>query len=190
MNKILVVVCAVVICFGAIGAQAQLPTVQPYWTGGQVILPECPLGGDEPFTNPMLGEFYVIAHNWNMFMTAIEYSIVYPPQVMFPTDLPADPSWLVLGASQIGISISMPTPFNTFGDRLLETVRFIWNCSECEVPNIEFKLEGHPDSGSYPLIRAVDRFGDEHYGQGTSLWICFTTPVEETTWGGIKALYE
>jgi hypothetical protein len=190
MNKILVVVCAVVICFGAVGAKAQTPTVQAYWTGGLVILPECPVGGDDPFGNPMAGEFYVVAHNWNIWMTAIEYSIVYPPQIMFPTDILANDGWLYLGASQVGISISMPTPVSSWSDVLLETVRFIWNCSGCDVTDIEFRLEGHPDSHAYPLIRAADFYENEHFGQGTSLWICFTTPVEETTWGGIKALYE
>lgn len=187
MNKILVVVCAVVICFGALGANAQVPTVQPYWTGGQVILPECPVGGDDPVGNPMVGEFYVLAHNWDIWMTALEYQIVYPPGIMFPTDILASSEWLDLGSSATGLTISMPTPLGTWGDVLIETVRFLWNCNECDVPNQEIRLQGHPHTG---LVRAADLNQNEVIGQGTSAWICFTTPVEETTWGKVKSLYE
>ena len=71
MKKILVVVCAVAFCLGAAnaGAQTAVPYVQIYFDEGQsvTVLEECPTGP--------VGTLYVVAHNWNMWMAAIEYLI-------------------------------------------------------------------------------------------------------------------
>jgi hypothetical protein len=192
MNKILVVVCAVVISLGAVGASAQTPTVQPYFDGGLIEVPECPLGGDEPGTNPILGNIYVLAHNWNVWMSAIEYKVNWPAQLIYTGDVIANPDWLVLGGSLTGISYSFGTPVNAYNDFTLQTIKFIWNCSGCSTAqNITVMVVGHPASPEPPsVVRAVDFWSEEYvYGIGMSAIVCPTVPVEETTWGGIKALY-
>jgi hypothetical protein len=192
MNKILVVVCAVVICFGAVGASAQTPTVQPYFQGGQINVPQCPEGGD---SGTIPGNIYVLAHNWNIWMSALEYQVEWPTQLIFVGDVPADPAWLTIGTSinpATGISYSFGTPVNAYNDVLIETISFFWNCSGCATAqNITVTVMGAPASPEPPsVVRAVDFWSEEYvYGIGMQAIVCPIVPVEETTWGGIKALY-
>jgi hypothetical protein len=193
MKKILVVVFAVVIGF-AVSANAQdVPNVGIYFdAGGGEMQKDCL--GTGVFDNA-----YVIAVNWNMWMNGIEYGIWYPAQVTFFADTPA-PGYLKAGSSPLavdplgphgtsgGIGITMPLPANSWDPLLVQTIVFTWECDDCSVTNIPWVVDGHSFSGEVRAIRWPDL--TEFYGVGLTSYICATVPVEETTWGGIKSLYQ
>ena len=192
MNKILVVVCAVALCFGALGADAQTPTVQPYFDGGSVLA-DCPPDGGDPDENPVFGTLWIVAHNWNIWLTAIEYQIVYPAQMVFEGDFYDDANMLKDGSSPLGVSFAWTTnPAAGWSDVLVQSVKFAWNCTDCSVQGILVTVQGHPASPEpNHVVRGVDWSTEDFvYGVGMSAIICPTVPVEETTWGGIKALYD
>jgi len=188
MKKILVVVCAVAFCLGAASADAQVPYVQVYFDSlhTESVLEECP-------TDPQ-GTLYVVAHNWGIWMSGIEYQINYPPEMTFLGDFIDEDRQLSIGSSPTGISIAWKNaPGAAFVSLRLQTVSVWYTCDGCQVQNITVTVVKHPVSDpTQPnhMVRAVD-WPDEadHWGVGMASVICPTVPVEETTWGGIKAQY-
>ncbi|MFH1754818.1 MAG: hypothetical protein ABIA59_03865 [Candidatus Latescibacterota bacterium] len=190
MKKVLVLVSALLIlALGTSIVSAQNPFVQvyfshPVWgTPDGTNLTQCPPGA--PGT--VLDSLYVIAHNFNMWMSAIEYQVLYPATIFFLSDNTGAP--LNVGNSSIGIATAWPLPQNAFTQLVVNKVLFIYMCQFCyEGTNIPIDVVPHPDTG---FVRAV-RWPDNAVitAQGMRSLICGTTPVEETTWGNIKALYE
>jgi hypothetical protein len=83
MKKILVVVFAIAVVFTAISASAQIPYVAVYFDDTyKDMTADCP--DAPPGTVP--DSAYVVTHNWNMWMNAIEYAIDYPPQMYWTGD--------------------------------------------------------------------------------------------------------
>lgn len=185
MMKILVVVCAVVIGLGAVQANAQVePNVSVYF--------------DEALQNTQgncmdvgaIQYLYVVANNFGMWMSGIEYMIEYPMQLSFVVDM-VNEDYLFVGASPLGIGVTFPIPAPAFDSFLVQRVLTQWNCDTCDgAPPAGWPLTvvGHPSSG---MVRAVE-FGTNRVvpAIGMTSSICATTPANETTWGGIKALYE
>ena len=188
MKKILVVVCAVAFCLGAASANAQVAYVQPYFDELHTVtvLDSCP---SEP-----LGTIYVVAHNWGIFMSAIEYQINYAPQITWLGDNIDDVAMLKIGSSPTGISLAWKnTPGLAFTSLLLQTASVLYNCSGCEEQNITVTVVKHPASDPTKpnyMVRALDFNQNEYWGIGMVAIICPTVPVEETTWGSIKAQYK
>jgi hypothetical protein len=186
MKRVLVVVFAVAIGLSAIHASAQVPNVTIYFDKNMSIAgkncPAAPLG-------TILDSCYVVANNFNMWMNAIEYYIDYPPQVSFFGDF-FPPDRLTIGSSGVypGVGVSWPLPANSFGALVIQKAKFIWMCDNCETKNIHWTVLPY---GTQPTVRAV-RWPDLVIvpGVGMTSLICPLTPVEETTWGGIKAMYE
>lgn len=184
MTKILVVVCAVVIGLGAVHANAQVPNVSVYFDEGlQYTQANCP-GIGVPDT------VYVVANNFGIWMSGIEYMIEYPMQLSFINDL-IDEEYLSVGSSPTGIGITFPVPAPAFDSFLIQRVLVMWNCESCMgAPPAGFPLSvvGYPSSG---LVRAVE-FGSNQViiAVGMTSAVCATNPVVDETWGGIKALYQ
>lgn len=186
MKKILVVVCAVAFCLGAASVDAQVPYVQPYFDELQTVsvLETCTSG---------LGTIYIVAHNWGMFMSAIEYQVNYAPQIVFIADLVDTDNILVIGQSPTGISLAWKNaPGVAFTSLRLQEVTVNYLCDGCDYQNVTVTVTKHPASDeTMPnhLVRALDFNQNEFWGVGMTAVICPTVPVEETTWGGIKAQY-
>jgi hypothetical protein len=185
MKKILVVVFVVAIGLFAIQANAQVPYVQIYFDNTfKQIDKDCPVAP----IGTVLDSIYVVAHNFNMWVSGIEYMIDYPVQVMFVGDVFED-GQLSIGSSPTGIGITWTIPANGYAGLLCQKARFIWMCDDCSPANQNayWTVFPNPDSG---LLRAV-RWPDNVpvLGVGMRSAICFTFPAEESTWGGIKALY-
>lgn len=186
MKKVLAVFTAVALLSVAVSAFAQAPTpnVTVYfddqYNNTQANCPSDPLG-------TVFGNLYVVANNFNQFINAIEYKIIYPPELAFLGDNPTSP--LVIGNSPAGISIAWALPQNGFGPVLCQTPAILWLCQNCAstdipvvvVPN-PLNIDGKVQGTSWPNNNKIDAVGM------TSL-ICATVPAEDTTWGGIKALY-
>jgi hypothetical protein len=189
MKKILVVVFAIAVVF-ATAASAQTPYVAVYFDDTyQTMTADCP--DAPPGTVP--DSAYVVTHNWNMWVNAIEYAIAYPPQIFWTGDQIA-PGILAIGQSDVtlgGIGMTWPLPANGFGSLFLQKFFFFWMCEGCDGNwDSPITVVPYPQSGQ---VRAV-RWPDLAIFQGVGLTslICPSPgiPVEEKTWGGIKALYE
>jgi hypothetical protein len=174
-----------------VNAGGPIPNVQVYFTSdwgtyGQTALVECP---DAPH-NTVLDSFYVVASNFNMWMIGIEYFLSLPFQIN-PLAQEVPNGGLVIGTAWIfpGIAISWPLPQNAFVPFAVTKIKFLYRCTLCQDgTDICIHVLNHQDTG---FVRAV-RWPDITFvnGIGMTSMICPTVPVEETTWGGIKALYQ
>ncbi len=189
MKKVLVIFSAMMLLtLGAswVHAGGPIPNVQVYFTSdwgtyGQAQIPECP--PNPPGT--VLDSLYVVANNFGMWMSAIEYQVIYPPQIMWLSDYTGG---LDIGTSPTGIATAWPLPQNAFVPFAVNKVLFIYLCQLCyEGTNIPIDVVPHPDSGLLRAVRWPDNFIVHAIGMRSL--ICPTIPVEETTWGNIKALY-
>ena len=183
MRKVLFVFSALLILsLGTSIVSAQTPNVQVFFDEyfGQTHLSQCP---DAP-TGTVVGTAYVVASNFGMWISAVEYGINYPAQLGFLGD---NTGGLDIGSSASGIASSWPFPINGYNPVLVNTVSFIFNCQLCFDQDIPIQVIPHPLTG---FVRAV-RWPDNilFNGVGMTSLICPTVPSEETTWGNIKALY-
>jgi hypothetical protein len=187
MRKVLVVVSALLIL--ALGtsitsAQTPIPNLQVYFTSdwgtyGAAQLQTCP--------GFVVGTIYVVANNFNMWMSAAEYQVLYPPEVIWVAD---NTGGIDIGSSPAGIATSWALPQNAFVPFAVNTVTVLYNCAGCPTTDIPIVIVPNPGSisGQVQAVRWPDNSLIPAIGM-TSL-ICPTVPAEETTWGSIKALYE
>ncbi len=181
MKKVLVLVSAIALMAMAMSVNAQTPNVQVYFDeNGSVTATDCPGGGMG--TNTVLT---VIANNFGMFLTAIEYQIDYGPAFVFLGDQTNTP--LVLGNSPSGISIAWALPQNAFDAFVTQQANVLWNCNDCSNMNAPVRVQPHPVSGHVRATRWPDNVLVD--GVGLTSLVCATVPVTETTWGKVKSLY-
>jgi hypothetical protein len=191
MKKVLAVVSALLIMSIAVGASAQgVPNIQVYFdaAGSAAIHPApCPGVG-------VIDTWHVIANNMNSFFNVVEYSISYPPAVTFLADIPEpDPlnqPALVVGASGFpgGVALGWAIPMNGFSSIKVSGSLVAWNCSSC------LGFANSPvvvTPGLNGFVRVVKMPGNVPItviGM-TSILCADPVPVQETTWGNVKALY-
>jgi hypothetical protein len=127
---------------------------------------------------------YVMAKNFNCFMTAIEYQITYESHIIQEgEDYP--PFTLQIGTTASGFSESFTTPVNAYVPVLTATVRFHCLCGA--LGDRTMVVGPNPYSG---YVRAVDTKATFVYGYGETSILCPSVPTEESSWGKIKSLYE
>jgi hypothetical protein len=164
-------------------AQGQTPSVKIYfdeeWTIDYADCPDAPAG-------TVRDTLYVVVVNFDMWLSAVEYQIEFPPTMMFLADL-IDDSALKIGSSPAGIWIAWTAPQNAFEPFLLQRVMFVWNCDDCTGVDETVAVVPFPHSGKVRAVRWHDNAPVE--GVGSVAGIC-KVPPRESTWGGIKALYE
>jgi hypothetical protein len=184
MSKVLMtfaIVCTIAIAGSAF---AQTPNIQIYFdealTQAQAPCPDAPIGS---VTDTM----YVVANNFGMWMSAVEFMVEYPiAKVAWIADLYDTP--LHTGSSPTGTTIGWSVPKNAFDGAVLLQVLFVWNCQQCGgSENTPWRIVPNPMTG---YLRAVE-FGTNQVVDAVGMLsvICATTPVENSTWGQIKALY-
>ena len=190
MKKTLVVVVAIAIGLFASVSSAQTPHVVVYFdntmTQMDACCPDAPAG-------TVAQTLYVVANNFNMWVSAIEYRIQYPPSLMLlgeGVDDGPGGTQLKIGQSPTGIGISWPIPAPGFGALVCQKPNVLWMCAAGDaVADQLMVVLPFPSSGKVRAIRWPDEF--EVLGVGLTSVVCPTViPVEETTWGGIKALYD
>jgi hypothetical protein len=188
MRKVLFVFALVILSLGASVVSAQVPNVQVFfgsdWPGayGPTHLDQCP--PDPPGT--IIDSLYVVASNFGMWISAIEYQLVWPGIFGFISD---NTGGLNIGNSPAGISTAWPFPINGYVPVLVNKVKFIYLCQLClSGTNIPITVIPHPVSGFIQVVRWPDNLVFQ--GVGMISMICPTIPTEDTTWGNIKALYK
>lgn len=163
--------------------QAESPSVRIYFDDAFTIThKDCP---DDP-AGTVLDSFYVVAEDFNLWFNAIEYMILYPPEIVFEADVN---NGLNIGSSATGIATAWALPFWEHKPNLVNKVVFMWNCQGTPEEGIPIRVVPHPETG---FVRAVEWWQHTFvYGVGMMGWIRDSeVPVENTSWGRIKALYE
>jgi hypothetical protein len=152
---------AVVLCLGAAPATGQTGTLTAYfdpaWTQRTA---ECP--------GPVVGSIYIVAENWNYFLSGIEFKVEYPPCMMWLADLDIPP--VTIGSSPNGVSIGWPLPQNGFFPIQVMRALVLWNCTGCNTPNQRITVVGHPVSGLVQVARFPDYALVE--GRGRASVVC------------------
>lgn len=195
MKKVLVVVFVVALGLFAVQSNAQVPNVGVYFEtdgygGYNTMAADCPAAP----AGTVLDEIYVVAYNFNMWVIGIEFMIEYPPLVSWVGDVIDPATQLSIGNSPTGIGITWPLPQNGFGALLCMKANFIWMCEADDClnelnHNTPWMVQPHPDSGMLRAVRWPD--AGTVAGVGLTSLVCpWIIPTEETTWGGIKAMYE
>ena len=165
-------------------AVAQTPYFQVYFDQGlQEASADCPGVG-------VLDTLYIAAHNFDMWIDAAEFQVDYTTHLTFLGEEALN-STLVIGSSPTGVAIAWQQPQNGFNTLIMMQVYVMWNCSDC------VGIGGTPGShivvGPWPgktSPRAVDWETEEDVdGVGMTSLICAQVPLEDGTWGQIKALY-
>ena len=160
-------------------AWAQTPTVRVYFdTQLTAESKNCPAGGG-------VDSAFVVAQDFGNFIAGLELAIMFPPTMTWIADANKPPA--SIGNSVTGISMGFPLPQNAFGKLVVYTVVFNWNCTGCLVTDDRVVVSAHPLTGfvratQWPSLQFINAIGM------TGL-VCATVPVEETTWGRVKALY-
>jgi hypothetical protein len=183
MKKVLAVVLTVAfISLWAYSASAQTPHVvvffdEDFWTQTTEV---CQGIGT-------LDTLSVVAVGWNMFISAIEYSVSYPPSLIWLADLPV--TQLNIGTTPSGVATTWGLPQNGFEPLGIMNVLVSWNCDDCTgYQNDPIVVGPHPLTGFLRVARYPDNELIE--GVGLTSLVCPVVPVEEQTWGGVKALYD
>ena len=128
---------------------------------------------------------YVMAKNFNCYMTAIEYMITYESHIYLEGEYYPDGS-LHIGNTAAGLSLSFAAaPLNAYFP--VEITRVKFHCSCGALGNRTFVVGPNPYSG---YVRAVNTESEYVYGYGETSILCPTVPTENKTWGAVKALYE
>jgi hypothetical protein len=184
--KAIAFLAAIVILLGSFYSSsllAQTPTVQIYFDEAlQVKHRRCP--DAQPGT--ILDTLYIVAHNFNAQIIDIEYLFHTYGNMAYAGDLlPA--GYTAIGFSVDGIVVSFPAPVYAGSTLLIQGVMFWWTCRGCPYPDYLIWIEPHPMSGKVQATRWPDLGKIE--GMGRYSWLCPVVPVEQKTWGGIKALY-
>jgi hypothetical protein len=161
-------------------SHAQTPFIAVYFDPGfSVECKDCP--------GQMLDVWYVTGVGFNTMVTGAEFAIQYPPAVAWVGDLNTPP--VTIGQTPTGISMGYATPLNGYAPVGLCQVQVFWVCEGCAPPyywNL-VKVVPHPCTG---FLGWTDETFRERAAVGRTSIICGGTPVEETTWGRVKVLFE
>jgi hypothetical protein len=197
MNRALAgVLVAAIVGFSAGGASADaVPYFQVYFDDAS--------NGSYGETQAFCGQvgqpvyLYVVARNFESWLAAVEYSIDFPPGMMFIGDTlepPSQGTMLSIGNSEIGLTVSWSLPRNGFGEPgvLISKIFAIWTgdcyCQAGPQPAVVGPYpypvpKTKPSGVRWPDLVEIPAVGM------TSLLCPGPVSTQESTWGGIKALY-
>ncbi|NIM19173.1 MAG: hypothetical protein GTO51_02195 [Candidatus Latescibacteria bacterium] len=159
------------------GAQGNVMLYFDPW--GSVGSKDCP-----PIPS-MIDSAYVYAKNFDMWLSAVEYKVDYPPQMIWLSEVPT--SDLTIGNTRDGIAQAWQYPQNAFTSLKLVKIVFAWNCTTCGTQDIPILVNVNPHTGGLTAIRWPDNAIIP--GVGMVSLICATVSTDVTSWGKIKALY-
>jgi uncharacterized protein (DUF433 family) len=172
-------------------AMAQVPNIQVYFDSHLTqTQTNCP--GTPPFAGPPV-EVYVVMNNWNMNVTAVDFSIAYPPSLQWITDNVPDPSITsTIGNSPTGIAIAYANAgyLNGFETNVVLRPLVLWGVCDCNQGPQPVVVGGYYVLGkTQPSAIRKEDFA-EFSGVGMTSLIC-AGPIatEASTWGQVKALY-
>ena len=184
----------------AVAATAQVPNVQVYFNGNPAY--NSFSDTQAVCNNPGYArDLYVVMNNWNMFVQAVEFSIDYPAALFFLGET-APAGTLVIGSTPSnggtgGVAVSWTNiPQNGFDPILAMTVHVV-ETAQCDcnagpqavvVRGYNYANAGNGGNTDPVAVRWPDYV--ELSGVGMTSLICpGAVATEQSTWGGVKALY-
>ena len=150
MKTILVIVVSL-LCLSALNSRSQTPYLQVYFDSQLTQTVE---GGCPP--NPPMsvtGTLWIVAVDFNAYISAIEYMVDYPPEIVLIADFTGG---LNIGNSASGIATAWPIPKNAFSPVVVSQVMILWNCQLCSNTYIPICANVHPDTGYLRAARWPD----------------------------------
>jgi hypothetical protein len=192
MKKALAGVLAVAVAGVMAGsAIAQVANVQVYFDPAFTqTQAECP--GTPPFSGPPV-ELYVVMNNWNMNITGVDFSISYPPALLWLADTLPDPlTQTQIGFSPTGVAIAYANCCDQNGFQAVHVLTPLvqYGVCDCLQGPQAIVVGGYGPLGktSPSAIRKEDF--EEFSGVGMTSLICpGIVATEQSTWGQVKALY-
>jgi hypothetical protein len=190
MKKALAGVLAVALAGCMAGAAvAQVPNIQVYFdTALNETQSPCGLQGSTQ-------DLHVVMNNWNMNVSGVDFSISYPPQLIWLADQLVDSdTQQLIGASPTGVAIATANccPFNGFTSVEVLRPLVLWGQCDCNTPGGPYPLVvgGYTPLGKTQPSAVRREDFQEFPGLGMTSLIC-PGPIatEATTWGQVKALY-
>jgi hypothetical protein len=187
MKKVLaVVLAAALLSVTAVGAFAQIPFVQWYFDANMTqTSTDCVDDGGAFHTG------HVVAVNFNIFMSSVEYTISYPPSISWFADVSVNVNQLNIGATPLslgGVASAWTLPLGTFTPTPIMRVLFKWVCPDGCYGIQPIEIGPHP-TGRLSYVQFGNNVRRDAIGM-ISLVCPDPIPVEETSWGKVKALYE
>jgi hypothetical protein len=170
---------------GMVTASAQVPTVSAVYDIDTMEMtatcPNAPVGS-------VIDTLWVVAEGFNIWINAIEYTIELPNAFTWLSDIVGTGA-ISIGNSQTGIGIAYPLPANGYDPLLVQILVFVWMCDACgpAVENSTIVVSGYPSSGKVRAVRWPDLVTVDAIGLTST--VCSLSPVEQTTWGHIKAMF-
>jgi hypothetical protein len=187
MRKVLLTFAIVFTIAIASSASAQTPYFQVYFDAYFTeTAADCP----PPPVGHLLDTLYVVAHNFNAWLLSTDFSLQWSPYLTILGE-EAIGTPLKLGNVQDGIAVTWPSRRNGWQPVPILQIPVVWMCETCD--GVGGTEQSKIIVGPYPG-QPNPRFKEygtqvDMYGVGMTSLICSQVPVEETTWGQIKALY-
>jgi hypothetical protein len=171
-------------------AIAQVPNVQVYFDPAFTeTQADCPVG--PPGT--VVSTLYVVMNNWNMNVTGVDFSISYPASLTWLGDTLPDPlTSLAVGNSPTGVAIAWANCCAQDGFQAVLVLKpiVLWGPCDCNQGPQAVVVGGYGPLGKTNPTAVRKEDFTEHDGVGMTSLICpGPIAVEQSTWGGVKALY-
>lgn len=168
-------------------AMAQVPNVQVYFDAAHTQTQR------DCGTANSIDSVYVVANNWNMNITGIDFSIAFPPSMIYLADNVPDPlTQTKIGNSPTGVAIAYANCCYLNGFLSVDVLHtlFLWGPCDCSQGPKPVVVGGYTPLGkTQPTVVRKEDF-TEHSGVGLTSLICpGAIATEPTTWGQVKALY-
>jgi len=188
MKKALAGVLAVALAGVMAGsAIAQVPNVQVYFDPNYTqTQAQCGTPGSPT-------QLYVVMNNWNMNVTGVDFSISYPPALVWIVDaLPLPEFMSVIGDSPTGVAVAWANTWEPSGFQPILALKplVIWGACDCNQGPQPLVVGGYtPANKLVPTAIRREDFA-EFSGLGMTSLVCpGFIATEQSTWGQVKALY-
>ena len=148
MNKLCLLLATVLLVVGTAATNTNAQTVNLYFDEDftQTTM-DCPGAGQ-------MGTLYVVAEDYNCWLTAFEFKVNLPPSMQHVADIFISP--LVIGNTVSGVSIACPYPQNCYNPALIATIYFMWLCDDCSNVNELASVVEHPLTQFLGAVRWPD----------------------------------
>ena len=133
---------------------------------------------------------YIVATDFNAWFSAVEYTVPYPHQMSWLADISVNENQVNIDFTSIGVASAWTIPMNGFSPVVIMKVLYDWRCGNCNKPSNAYGpivVGPHPSGRLSFVTFALERFD----AMGMTSMVCLLPfPVEPTTWGRVKALYD
>lgn len=136
------------------------PTVKVYFDEGLTQRTTDCLG-------PGLDTLYIVAEDFDAFLTGIEFKLTLPPSMIWIADIGLPPVYL--GTTVTGISMGFAIPQNGYQPLVVAKALILWNCVDCSAINQRVEIDEHPLFNSIRATRWPDYLLIDADGAGATV---------------------